>query len=178
MKKFFAGKLVRGVLAVLGLTATVGGPVPKNPPAISAFTSNGCSVFPEGDSFACCYVHDMVYWQGGTASDRRRADLALHQCVVNITGNYLASGMMYTAVSLFGMPGVPTRVKWGYGWGDTRQEGYAALTNAELALVDTRKQELCRTYTPGPSSDKYLVDGKHWIRASDARQMCPGLPGS
>jgi len=175
MREFFGGKLVRGVLAVLGLTATVGGPPPTPPLRLSAFVSNGCSVFPEGDTFACCYVHDMAYWEGGTASDRRRADLNLHQCVAGLTGNYVESGLMYVAVSLFGLPGVPTRVQWGYGWDDSRQVGYAALTPAEQALVASRKQELCLAYTPGPDPDKVMVDGEHWIRASDAKQLCPGL---
>jgi hypothetical protein len=175
MKEFFAGRLVRGVLAMFGLTATVGGPAPTGPPAIRAFTSNGCSVFPEGDAFACCYVHDMAYWQGGTASDRRRADLALHQCVASVTGNYVESGLMYGAVSLFGLPGVPTRVRWGYGWGDSRQTRYNPLTPAEQALLDQRKHELCGTYKPARDPDKILVDDRRWIRSIDARRLCPGL---
>ena len=176
MKQFLSGKLVRGLLGILGLTATVGGPVPATTPAIAAFASNGCSVFPEGSSFACCYVHDMKYWQGGTLSERRRADLALHQCVVDVTGgNYFASGLMYAAVSIFGLPGIPTRVQWGYGWADSRQVSYSPLTPAERAQVDARKQELCRAFTPSPEPDKYVVDGEHWIRADDARQLCPSL---
>jgi hypothetical protein len=179
MKGFFGDRLVRGVLAVIGLTTTVGGPVPAHPPAISAFVSNGCSVFPENDTYACCYMHDMAYWQGGTLSERRRADLALHQCVVDVTGgNYVESGLIYAAVSIFGLPGIPTRVQWGYGWGDSRQTSYNALTPAEHALAESRKQDLCHGFTAGPDPDKYLVDSKHWIRATDARPLCPSLaPG-
>jgi hypothetical protein len=162
---------------MLGLTATVGGGVPpSSPPSISAFKSTGCSVFPDGNAYGCCYVHDMAYWEGGTAADRRRADLALHQCVVNVTGwNYASSGLMYAAVTIFGLPGVPTRVKFGYGWGDSRPVGYHALTPEERALVDARKQELCKSYTPAPDPEKVLVDNVHWIRAGDARSMCAAL---
>ena len=175
MKEFFGEKLVRGVLTLLGLTVTVGGVLPKSPPMLAPFSSNGCSVFPEGDTFACCYVHDMAYWAGGTASDRRRADLNLHQCVVDVTGrNYVASGIMYTAVSIFGLPGVPTRVRWGYGWGDSRQVSYNALTPPELAQVHARKQELCRNFTTGSEPQKVWVDAGHWIRAKDADVMCSG----
>lgn len=175
MKQFLGVRLVRGLLALFGLTATVGGPVPASVPTISAFTSNGCSVFPEGDAFGCCYVHDMAYWQGGTAAERRRADLALHRCVVDVTGNYVESGLMYAAVSLFGLPGVPSRVQWGYGWADSRQISYKPLTPAERAQVELRRQELCRAYAPGPVPDRVLVDSKHWIRAVDAIQLCPAL---
>lgn len=176
MKEFFGAKLVRGVLAVMGLTTVVGGVPPTSPPQLSVFKSNGCSVFPEGSVDACCYVHDMTYWQGGTSSERRQADLALHQCVAQVTGrNYVASGLIYSAVSIFGLPGVPTRVKWGYGWGDTRQVGYNPLTASERALVDAHKQELCKSYTIGSDPDRVLVDGERWIRATDARSMCAAL---
>lgn len=173
MKEFFGEKLVKGVLGLLGLTATVGGVLPKSPPMLAPFVSNGCSVFPEGDTFACCYVHDMAYWAGGTIADRRRADLSLHQCVVDVTGrNYVASGVMYAAVTIFGLPGVPTRVRWGYGWGDSRQVSYNALTAAERTQLDTRQQELCRTFRTGPQPERVWVDAEHWIRARDAELMC------
>ena len=175
MKEFFGDKLVKGALGLLGLTATIGGVMPKTPPMLAQFSSNGCSVFPDGDTFACCYVHDMAYWAGGTAAERRRADLNLHQCVVDVTGrNYVASGVMYAAVSIFGLPGVPTRVRWGYGWGDSRQVSYNALTSSERTQLHARQQELCRNFTTGPEPGKVWVDGAHWIRAKDAELMCSG----
>jgi len=177
VKQFFGEKLVKGVLAVMGLTAVVGGGVPpKSPPQLSAFKSNGCSVFPQGSADACCYIHDMAYWQGGTQAERRQADLALHQCVVNVTGyNYIASGLIYSAVSIFGLPGIPTRVQWGYGWGDTRQVSYNPLTTAERSIVDARKQELCKTYSFGPDPERVVVDAERWIRSADAKAMCATL---
>jgi hypothetical protein len=174
MKPFFGDRFVRAVLAVVGLTATVGGPIPDSTPKLGAFTSNGCSVFPDGDTFGCCYIHDLAYWSGGTAADRRRADRRLEQCVADVTGNHAIGGVMYLGVTLFGLPGVPTRVQWGYGWEETRQTSYAPLSADERAQVDARKQELCRTFVRKPDTGNYAIDGRHWIRAVDARLMCPG----
>jgi hypothetical protein len=176
VKTFFGVRLCRAVLAVVGLTATVGGPVPNATPSLGAFASNGCSVFPDsGATFGCCYVHDFSYFAGGTAAERRRADRGLRRCVAEVTGDPVTSGIMYLGVSLFGLPGVPTRVQWGYGWADSRQVSYTALSPDEQTQVDARKQELCRAFTPVPNTDVYLIDGAHRIRAVDARRMCPGF---
>jgi hypothetical protein len=182
LKEFFGDRLVRAVLTITGLVATVGGPVPKAVPTLPKFVSNGCSVFPDGNSFGCCYVHDMAYWVGGTAAERRRADRALELCVADVTenpvigndlvGNHVVGGLMYAAVSLFGLPGVPTKVNWGYGWGDTRQISYAALTRAEQDQVNTRKQEACRTFTRDPDTGRTMIDAIHWMREIDVNQMC------
>jgi hypothetical protein len=172
MKPFFGDRVVRAVLAVVGLTTTVGGPVPDATPKLGTFTSNGCSVFPDGDTFGCCYIHDLAYWSGGTAADRRHADRALEQCVADVTGNHAIGGVMYLGVTLFGLPGVPTRVQWGYGWGESRQTSYAALKPHERAQVNARKRELCGTFTRDADTGRYMTDGTHWIREVDARQMC------
>ena len=37
---------------------------------LADFTSDGCSLFPEGSHYGCCYVHDVAYWPGGTADAR------------------------------------------------------------------------------------------------------------
>jgi len=172
MKEFLSRRFVRTVLAMTGLLATVGGPIPTTPPKLEAFKSNGCSVFPDGDTFGCCYVHDMSYWAGGTAVDRRRADRGLEQCVADVTGNRAVSGLMYAAVTIFGTPGVPTRVEWGYGWGDSRQVSYTALTRAEQDQVDAHKQAACQTFTHNTATGRFMIDQTHWLRAVDREQMC------
>ncbi|HEX5069427.1 MAG TPA: hypothetical protein VFV78_04360 [Vicinamibacterales bacterium] len=179
---------MKAVFVLTGLVTTVGGPPPKAAPTLPPFISNGCSVFPDGNAYGCCYVHDFSYWVGGTQADRRRADRALEQCVADVTGNpvigndlvgnHVVGGLMYVAVSLFGLPGVPTRVNWGYGWGDTRQTSYAALTPNERSQAEARKQEACRTFTRDSGTGRYMIDSVHWLRESDARQLCPALPGS
>lgn len=182
MKEFFADRLVRAVFAWTGLIATVGGPVPMTPAKLQPFVSNGCSVFPDGDTYGCCYVHDMAYWAGGTQADRRKADRALEQCAADVTGygsvGHAVGGIMYAAVTIFGAPGVPTKVKWGYGWEDTRQISYNALTPAEQDQVTARKQDACKTLTPDPDSGRYRIDDTHWLRAVDFQQMCSPAPVS
>ena len=175
MKEFFAERLVRAVFVVTGLITTVGGPVPKTQAKLEPFSSNGCSVFPDGATYGCCYVHDMAYWAGGTAADRRKADRALELCAGDVS-NHVVGGIMYAAVTIFGTPGVPTRVQWGYGWDDTRQKGYAALTSAEQSQVDARKQDACRTLTPDPDNARYMIDGTHWVRDIDFQQLCSPAP--
>ena len=57
------------------------------PVSLSAFTSDGCSGFPDGTRIqpmlwnACCLEHDIAYWLGGSRTDRLRADEALHECL-------------------------------------------------------------------------------------------------
>ena len=180
MKEFFADRLVRAVFAVTGLIATVGGPVPTKAPKLQAFKSNGCSIFPDGDTYGCCYVHDMKYWAGGTAADRRKADRELQQCAADVTPNlavgHAVGGIMYAAVTIFGAPGVPTRVKWGYGWDDTRQIGYNPLTSDEQSQVDAHKKDACATFIPDPETGRYMIDGTHWLRPVDVKEMCPAMP--
>jgi hypothetical protein len=175
LKELFGERLVRALFVVTGLITTVGGPIPTTAPKLQAFSSNGCSVFPDGDTFGCCYVHDMAYWAGGTGADRRKADRALEQCVADVS-NHVVGGIIYAAVTIFGTPGVPTRVQWGYGWDDTRQIGYAALTPVEREQVDTRKQDACKTLALDADTGRYMIDTTHWLRDVDVRQICPTLP--
>jgi hypothetical protein len=174
VKSFFGKRLRTALFAAFGLTVALGGPEPiTTTPILAEFSSNGCSVFPDGATFGCCYVHDLAYFTGGTAAARRSADRELYQCVADVSSP-VVGGVMYLGVTLFGLPGVPTRVRWGYGWGETRQTSYAALSPAEQSLVDAEKQRLCRGLTHSPGTDGYLVEGKHRLRAGDARRLCPG----
>ena len=177
MKDFFADRLVRALFVVTGLITTVGGPVPNTPPKLEAFSSNGCSVFPDGPTYGCCYVHDMAYWAGGTAAERRKADRALELCAGDVS-NHVVGGIMYAAVTIFGTPGVPTRVQWGYGWEDSRQIGYSELTRAERDQVDARKQDACKTLTLDADSGRYMIDSTHWIRDVDFQQLCAATSAS
>src|SRR5262245_42851965 len=51
---------------------------PRQPPF--AFTTDGCSVWPDGSWRECCLVHDVAYWCGGP-EERVRADQDLRSCV-------------------------------------------------------------------------------------------------
>jgi hypothetical protein len=86
---------------------------PASPP--NPFTTDGCSLWPDGQWQACCVTHDVSYWCGGSAVDRKHADQRLRACVVE-TGHPVNAGFMYWGVRLGGHPWLPFPWRWGYGW--------------------------------------------------------------
>ncbi len=92
---------------------------------ISPFTSDGCSVFPDGTRqdqtlwMSCCVAHDYAYWQGGSYLQRLKADQTLKQCVENSEQPAIAT-IMFVGVRVGGSPLFPTSFRWGYGWGYPR----------------------------------------------------------
>lgn len=103
------------------------------------FTTDGCSLFPEGTPeqqklwLVCCTEHDFTYWRGGTRDERRRADARLQQCVTKMGAPQTAE-LMSKGVRVGGSPYWPTPFRWGYGWPYGR--GYKALTAEEQAQVE------------------------------------------
>lgn len=101
---------------------------------IKPFTTDGCSVFPDGTFtqenlwLSCCTAHDYTYWQGGTFEDRLKADETLQQCVAK-AGKPEIANLMFAGVRFGGNPYLPTSFRWGYGWPYPR--GYKALTEQE-----------------------------------------------
>jgi hypothetical protein len=83
------------------------------PPA--PFTTDGCSLWPDGSWQGCCVDHDTVYWCGGSARERQEADAALRACVVD-RGAPRTGGLMYWGVRAGGHPWLPVPWRWGYGW--------------------------------------------------------------
>ncbi|HEU5323093.1 MAG TPA: hypothetical protein VFX28_19970, partial [Methylomirabilota bacterium] len=81
----------------------------------SPFTTDGCSGWPDGRWQACCVEHDLVYWCGGTAEERRQADARLRACVAS-TGRPATAAVMYWSVRVGGHPWLPLPWRWGYGW--------------------------------------------------------------
>jgi len=108
---------------------------------LKAFTTDGCSLFPDGnlknkDAWCdCCIAHDLAYWQGGTKAQKKQADQALKHCVLEKTGNKLLADAMYQGVKLGGHPIFPNWYRWGYGWPYGRQ--FQALNDIEQLLVDS-----------------------------------------
>ncbi len=121
---------------------------------LRAFTTDGCSLFPDGDGESpdrwhdCCVSHDMSYWRGGSAAQRRHADAALGACVLAATGRPLLAEQMSRAVRLGGMPLLPTSFRWGYGWGYGR--GYQVLTPQEQLQADERLAAYRRGHPGAP----------------------------
>lgn len=113
------------------------------------FTSDGCSLFPEGTWtqqnlwLDCCIAHDRTYWLGGSYLERLEADQALQQCVAAI-GEPQIGTLMLAGVRVGGTPFLPTGFRWGYGWDGFR--GYRPLSPqdrllaAELLRQDPQEQ--------------------------------------
>lgn len=101
------------------------------------FTTDGCSVWFDASWKQCCVEHDIHYWCGGSAEDRRRADRELRDCVSLKTGCVLPA-MMHAGVRVGGAPWQPAPWRWGYGWEYYR--GYdtqdAATPDAESSTAD------------------------------------------
>jgi hypothetical protein len=106
---------------------------------IKPFTSDGCSVFPEGtDSqkelwLQCCREHDFAYWRGGTRRQRIEADRQLRRCVARV-GEPEIAALMFAGVRVGGSPFLPTSFRWGYGWPFPRF--YGELSAEELQQIE------------------------------------------
>jgi hypothetical protein len=91
------------------------------------FTTDGCSMGPDGDWVGCCVNHDIEYWCGGSAQDRIDADTRLARCVERIAHETILARTMRRAVHVGGEPGSPFPWRWGYGWSGHR--GFDAADN-------------------------------------------------
>ena len=114
-------------------------------PFIKPFTSDGCSLFPDGTIIEknlwcdCCLNHDLAYWRGGTGEERKEADEALRACVLKKTGNKALSDLMYSGVRMGGGSIFPTWYRWGYGWPYGR--GDRTLTEKEEESAHKKLEE-------------------------------------
>ena len=79
------------------------------------FTTDGCSAWPDHTWSDCCVEHDIIYWCGGNAELRRRADGGLRDCVAQ-RGHPSVAEVMHFGVRLGGAPWLPFSWRWGYGW--------------------------------------------------------------
>jgi hypothetical protein len=121
--------------------------------AIRPFTSDGCTLYPDGKPgdprlwCDCCFAHDITYWRGGTEAERLRADEALRACMLERTGDPRIATMMYEGVRLGGSPAFPDWYRWGYGWPYGR--GYRPLSEPERAQSKERLAEYFRATPRG-----------------------------
>lgn len=95
------------------------------------FTTDGCSLAPNGNWAACCVVHDIPYWCGGSEADREAADDFLEQCV-NKHADTIGD-IYYLDVLIGGVPWLPMSWRWGYGWEDW-PHGYEALEGSPSVM--------------------------------------------
>jgi hypothetical protein len=142
---------------------------------LADFKSDGCTLFPDGTYYSCCYLHDLAYWPSGPADERERADRSLRACVLDMTQNAALAEAMYQAVRVGGGPELPTSYRWGYGWPFPYRKDYAPLNAAERAQVVEKTQKLCGMMRVNPSTGGIVVDVGREISLAQARQICPGL---
>jgi hypothetical protein len=79
------------------------------------FTTDVCSMWPDGTWAACCIEHDIAYWCGGPAEARERADDAFRACM-RAEGGPCLSTLSYVGVRVGGPAWMPFPWRWGYGW--------------------------------------------------------------
>jgi hypothetical protein len=78
------------------------------------FTTDVCSLWPDGDWGGCCIEHDIAYWCGGPDEARAAADRTFRDCLAE-HGDVLA-GLSWFGVRLGGVAWLPFPWRWGYGW--------------------------------------------------------------
>jgi hypothetical protein len=117
------------------------------------FASEGCSIFPDGTIkdrtkwCACCFAHDIAYWQGGTGEDRKKADKALRDCVLERTKDNGLAETMHLGVRAGGHPAFLTWYRWGYGWSYGRR--YKPLSDVEKQQVREALDEYAQKHPAG-----------------------------
>jgi hypothetical protein len=79
------------------------------------FTTDGCTLWPNGTWEECCVQHDVAYWCGGPRRLRRAADRQLHACIAD-HGGRLNGMVMFLGVRVGGTSWLPTPWRWGYGF--------------------------------------------------------------
>jgi hypothetical protein len=78
------------------------------------FTTDGCSLWPDGSWRQCCLVHDVSYWCGGPSA-RAEVDRELRSCVTAVS-NRTNAFLMYAGIRLGGSRWLPFPWRWGYGY--------------------------------------------------------------
>ena len=83
------------------------------PPA----TSDGCSLFPDGNYRDCCVEHDKDYYKGGSCRERSESDKRLYRCVKSKKGwqNKIIAPIIWIGVRIGGVSFLPTPFRWGFG---------------------------------------------------------------
>lgn len=122
------------------------------------FTSDGCSLFPDGTIgdragwCDCCLRHDIAYWRGGTEQERKMADEELRACVLERTRDKALAETMYVGVRAGGHPVFPAWYRWAYGWPYGR--GYKPLTEDEQAMTRDKIGDYWKKHPAGYCREK------------------------
>ena len=150
-------------LAVLLAAAFLTGCASATASELGDFTSDGCSLFPDGtisdrDKWCdCCLQHDIAYWRGGSEEERKDADKALLACVLERTGEKTLARTMYLAVRAGGHPAFPTWYRWAYGWPYGR--GYQPLNAEEQQQAKERLRDYWKKHPEGFCAKEHAKTG-------------------
>ena len=101
-------------------------------PPPHAFTTDGCSISPDGSWAECCVEHDIAYWCGGSSGDRRAADERLRRCMTGKGRSAFLARIAHLSVRGGGVPWKPFPWRWAYGWDGLR--GYEEKTTSGGAI--------------------------------------------
>lgn len=102
-----AAQLQRRAQQVCQQSVTIG--LPAKP-----FVTDGCTLWPDGRWVECCVAHDIPYWCGGSAQQRRDADRLLRTCVANRSSVWMGT-LMYVGTRIGGHRLTPFHWRWGFG---------------------------------------------------------------
>jgi hypothetical protein len=155
------------LILLLGL-AVLSGCASAKVSDLKDFTSDGCSLFPDGTIkdrgkwCQCCLMHDIAYWRGGTAQERKRADEVLRDCVFDCTKDAALAETIYVGVRTGGHPVFPTWYRWAYGWPYSR--GYKPLAGEEQLQVHGKIYDYWENHPKG-----YCVE-KHGTASSQEKE--------
>jgi hypothetical protein len=163
-------------LSATALALVMGAGVGGTPPEIRPFNAaDGCTLFPDGEYFGCCLVHDFAYWAGGTAGERSAADREMRACIRDIARGRTRAVVMWTGVRIFGLAEFPTGFRWGHGWPYFYRTNSAPLTPAQREQVDRARRGVCDSLIPDAATGGYAVGGDRFVRAEEQRQLCAGV---
>jgi hypothetical protein len=99
------------------------------------FSTDGCTLFPDGEWRICCVKHDLLYWRGGSRAEKTAADHGLKECVAE-HGFPETGEAMLLGVLVGGAPEFPTAWRWGYGWVVNRR--YNSLDDEQIDQLNSK----------------------------------------
>lgn len=82
---------------------------------IHPFTTDGCSMWPDGSWRECCIEHDIQYWCASSDPSRKQADRRLRQCARE-KSNGVNAFLIWLGTRLGGPHWLPFPWRWGYGY--------------------------------------------------------------
>lgn len=126
------------LLLLLAVCGSAAAQLPQSKPHREVphdFKSDGCSQWPDGDYRDCCEAHDLDYYYGGTAADRKAADKRLYKCVRD-KGHKVNAVVMFLGVRIGAIQWLPTPFRWGFG----RKARKAAKAAAAAKAAEANSQ--------------------------------------